>query len=182
MATETAAAAADLIIRNGTIVSADAATVGSIAIKDGRVLTIGADAAMPAARESLDASGLHVLPGAIDVHVHVDPDAPGTGGVIRAIDVFDAATIAVVFDNAAVALVFDAATVAVVFDTAAVAIVFDAATVAAVFDAATAAAVLDTTTIAVPPLKPFPKRRANSPANPSRVAPADSRCRKGKTR
>jgi uncharacterized protein DUF6282 len=34
------------------------------------------------------------LAGAIDVHVHVDPDAPGTGGVIRAIDVFDAATIA----------------------------------------------------------------------------------------
>jgi Family of unknown function (DUF6282) len=34
------------------------------------------------------------LVGAIDVHVHVDPDAPGTGGVIRAIDVFDAATIA----------------------------------------------------------------------------------------
>ena len=31
------------------------------------------------------------LIGAIDVHLHVDPDAPGTGGVIRAIDVFDAA-------------------------------------------------------------------------------------------
>src|SRR5215467_1355428 len=30
------------------------------------------------------------LIGAIDVHLHVDPDAPGTGGVIRAIDVFDA--------------------------------------------------------------------------------------------
>src|SRR5215813_14020529 len=35
------------------------------------------------------------LIGAIDVHLHVDPDAPGTGGVIRAIDVFDAATIAI---------------------------------------------------------------------------------------
>src|SRR5215510_9161417 len=34
------------------------------------------------------------LIGAIDVHLHVDPDAPGTGGVIRAIDVFDAAKIA----------------------------------------------------------------------------------------
>ncbi len=34
------------------------------------------------------------LVGAIDVHVHVDPDAPGTGGVIRAIDVVDAVTIA----------------------------------------------------------------------------------------
>src|SRR5262245_53164677 len=35
------------------------------------------------------------LIGAIDVHLHVDPDAPGTGGVIRAIDVFDAAKIAI---------------------------------------------------------------------------------------
>jgi Family of unknown function (DUF6282) len=34
------------------------------------------------------------LIGAIDIHVHVDPDAPGTGGVIRAIDVFDATIIA----------------------------------------------------------------------------------------
>ena len=34
------------------------------------------------------------LVGAIDVHVHVDPDAPGTGGVIRALDIFDAVTLA----------------------------------------------------------------------------------------
>ena len=35
------------------------------------------------------------LVGAIDVHLHVDPDAPGTGGVIRAIDVFEATKIAI---------------------------------------------------------------------------------------
>ena len=34
------------------------------------------------------------LIGAIDVHVHVDPDAPGTGGVVRAIDIFDAVALA----------------------------------------------------------------------------------------
>src|SRR5216683_7138835 len=34
------------------------------------------------------------LVGAIDVHVHVDPDAPGAGGVIRALDIFDAVTLA----------------------------------------------------------------------------------------
>src|SRR5882762_11147029 len=34
------------------------------------------------------------LIGAIDVHLHLDPDSPGATGVIRAIDVFDAATIA----------------------------------------------------------------------------------------
>ena len=34
------------------------------------------------------------LVGAIDVHLHVDPDSSGTGGTIRAVDVFDAARIA----------------------------------------------------------------------------------------
>src|SRR5258708_15736328 len=34
------------------------------------------------------------LIGAIDIHVHVDPDGPGAGGVIRAIDVVDAVAIA----------------------------------------------------------------------------------------
>src|SRR5262245_56679226 len=34
------------------------------------------------------------LIGAIDVHLHVDPDAPGAGGVVRAVDVFDATRIA----------------------------------------------------------------------------------------
>ena len=34
------------------------------------------------------------LIGAIDVHVHLDPDAPGAGGVIRALDIFDAVTLA----------------------------------------------------------------------------------------
>lgn len=35
------------------------------------------------------------LIGAIDVHLHLDPDSPGAGGVVRAIDVFDAARIAI---------------------------------------------------------------------------------------
>jgi hypothetical protein len=34
------------------------------------------------------------LLGAIDIHVHVDPDAPGAGGVIRALDIFDAVALA----------------------------------------------------------------------------------------
>jgi dihydroorotase len=77
MATESAAMTADLIIRNGTIVSADTTAVGSIAIRDGRVLAVGADDAMPPTRESFNAGGLHILPGAIDVHVHFrDPGWP----------------------------------------------------------------------------------------------------------
>jgi dihydroorotase len=68
---------ADLIIQNGTIVSADTISVGSIAIKDGRILSVGLNEAMPPALDTFDASGMHILPGAIDVHVHFrDPGYP----------------------------------------------------------------------------------------------------------
>ena len=68
---------ADLVIRGGTVVSPDAAFPASVAIKDGLVLAVGADDAMPPAQETLDATGMHVLPGAIDVHVHFrDPGYP----------------------------------------------------------------------------------------------------------
>jgi dihydroorotase len=68
---------ADLVIRGGTVVSPDAAIAASIAIKDGAIIAVGTDAAMPTAAETLDARGLHILPGAIDVHVHFrDPGYP----------------------------------------------------------------------------------------------------------
>src|ERR1700730_18044005 len=68
---------ADLVIHNGTVVSPDAAIPASVAIRDGAVLAIGSREAMPAATETLDAAGLHLLPGAIDDHVHFrDPGYP----------------------------------------------------------------------------------------------------------
>ena len=68
---------ADLVIRGGKVVSPDSVVEASVAIKDGLIVSVGADAAMPEARETLDAAGLHVLPGAIDVHVHFrDPGYP----------------------------------------------------------------------------------------------------------
>ena len=71
------AVTADLVIHSGTLVSHDGMTAASIAIRDGRVLAVGAREAMPPARETFDASGLHILPGAIDVHVHFrDPGYP----------------------------------------------------------------------------------------------------------
>jgi dihydroorotase len=68
---------ADLVIHNGTIVGPDSSVAASLAIKDGRFLAVGDAAAMPPAKETLDARGLHLLPGAIDVHVHFrDPGYP----------------------------------------------------------------------------------------------------------
>ena len=49
----------------------------SVAIKDGLILAVGSAEAMPRAHETLDATGLHLLPGAIDDHVHFrDPGYP----------------------------------------------------------------------------------------------------------
>lgn len=68
---------ADLVVNGGTIVASDTHYQASIAIKDGKILAIGNQDAMPAAQETLDATGLHILPGAIDVHVHFrDPGYP----------------------------------------------------------------------------------------------------------
>src|SRR5215468_420556 len=64
------ASVADLVISGATVVSDTAVFKASVAISNGSVLTIGDAGAMPAARELLDATGLHLLPGAIDVHVH----------------------------------------------------------------------------------------------------------------
>lgn len=64
------ATTADLVITNGKIVTPDSVFEGSIAIKDGKVLAVGDARAMPSATETFDATGLHILPGAIDDHVH----------------------------------------------------------------------------------------------------------------
>lgn len=65
---------ADLVIRGGTIVTAEGERRGGLAIQNGRIVAVDRDDAMPEARETLDATGLHVLPGLIDTHVHLrDP-------------------------------------------------------------------------------------------------------------
>src|SRR5271166_5824326 len=68
--THPAAPIADLVISGARVVTDTASFDAAVAIKDGRILAIGEQAAMPSAHETFDASGLHVLPGAIDVHVH----------------------------------------------------------------------------------------------------------------
>src|SRR5262249_30745437 len=61
---------ADLVISGATIVSDTASFPAAVAIKDGQIMAIGEYRAMSTARETFDATGLHLLPGAIDVHVH----------------------------------------------------------------------------------------------------------------
>jgi allantoinase len=58
----------DLVIRGGDVVLPGRAARADISIEDQRIAAIGPDAA--AGREEIDARGLVVLPGVIDVHLH----------------------------------------------------------------------------------------------------------------
>ena len=60
----------DLVIHGGRIVHPEGIVEASVAVRDGAIVAIGEAAVMPAATETIDARGLHILPGAIDVHVH----------------------------------------------------------------------------------------------------------------
>lgn len=68
---------ADLLLRNGHIVTMDGArsVVSSMAVRDGRILALGSDDALVGCASSrtqfLDLHGQTVLPGLIDVHTHV---------------------------------------------------------------------------------------------------------------
>jgi dihydroorotase len=61
---------ADLVIHGGIIVNEHAEVAASMAIAGGRIVAIGAPELMPPARDTIDASGRHLLPGVIDPHVH----------------------------------------------------------------------------------------------------------------
>jgi allantoinase len=56
----------DLIIRNGTVVTPEGERLTDIGIADGKIVSLAGGAA----REEIDATGLHIFPGVIDSHVH----------------------------------------------------------------------------------------------------------------
>ena len=59
----------DLIIRNGSVVHTDGVRTDDIAVADGKIVAIAPE--IPGdARETIDATGLHIFPGLIDSHVH----------------------------------------------------------------------------------------------------------------
>lgn len=66
----------DLVIRGGTVVTASDSYRADVGIKGGRIAAIGEALS---GSEVIDASGLLVLPGGIDAHVHLDqPTSDGT--------------------------------------------------------------------------------------------------------
>src|SRR5260370_233318 len=61
---------ADLVISGATVVTDTASFDAEVAVKDGQILAEGEKRERPPARETFDAPGLRLLPGAIDVLVH----------------------------------------------------------------------------------------------------------------
>jgi dihydropyrimidinase len=80
------------LITGGTIVNADATTVADLLIEDERIALIGSDLDAEA-DETIDASGKWVIPGAIDVHTHMELPFGGT----FAKDTFETGTRAAAF-------------------------------------------------------------------------------------
>lgn len=65
----------DLLVAGGTVVSPEGRRRADIAVDDGRVVSVGR--ADVVARRTVDASGLLVMPGGVDTHVHLmDPGDP----------------------------------------------------------------------------------------------------------
>ncbi len=67
----------DLLIKNGTVVTAETTFKADIAVQDGKIALIGTELSVPA-EQTVDASGMLVLPGAIDVHTHLEMPFGGT--------------------------------------------------------------------------------------------------------
>jgi allantoinase len=60
----------DLILRGGTVVAPDGVRRADVGIADGRIAAVAPELDGGGASDESDASGLHVLPGAVDAHVH----------------------------------------------------------------------------------------------------------------
>lgn len=69
----------DLVVRSGTVVTAQGRQQADVGVQDGRVAQIGG--AMATGAREIDATGRFVLPGGVDPHVHLnvenlDPNEP----------------------------------------------------------------------------------------------------------
>ena len=60
----------DVAVINGTVVSPQGQARLDVGVECGRVVLLAAPGSLPAAAETIDATGLLVLPGTIDSHFH----------------------------------------------------------------------------------------------------------------
>jgi dihydropyrimidinase len=83
----------DTVIRNGTVVTATDTYVSDIGVSGGRITAIAQTLPVEGASKLIDATGMMVMPGGIDVHTHLDMPFGGTTSA----DDFETGTIAAAF-------------------------------------------------------------------------------------
>src|SRR6266545_1186310 len=66
------------LIRNGTVVTAESSIVADILVEGEKIRDIASTLPAEAAGRVIDASGMLLLPGGIDVHTHLDMPFGGT--------------------------------------------------------------------------------------------------------
>src|SRR5438874_10597190 len=93
----------DLVIRNGTVVTAADTTSCDIGVRNGTIVALGQGLA--AGARDIDASGRLVLPGAIDSHCHIEQQS--SAGVMCADD-FYSATVSAAFGGTTTVIPFAA--------------------------------------------------------------------------
>ena len=83
----------DTVIKNGTVVTATDTYASDIGIRNGRITAIVQSLPAESASQAIDAAGMFVMPGGIDVHTHLDMPFGGTTSA----DDFESGTIAAAF-------------------------------------------------------------------------------------
>lgn len=63
--------AVDIVIRNAKVVTPNGVIAGGVAVKNGKIIGLGEDLALPTAKELINAEGNYLLPGLIDPHTHL---------------------------------------------------------------------------------------------------------------
>ncbi len=73
----------DLLVHGGTVVLTDRELRADVGVRDGRVAALLQPGEAATATRRFDATGLHVLPGAIDIHFHVRAPAYPERGTVE---------------------------------------------------------------------------------------------------
>src|SRR3989442_6538925 len=68
----------DTVIKNGTVVTATDTYASDVGIAGGKIAAIAQSLAAENAGKVIDAAGLLVMPGGVDVHTHLDMPLGGT--------------------------------------------------------------------------------------------------------
>ncbi|HOH19206.1 MAG TPA: dihydropyrimidinase [Anaerolineaceae bacterium] len=67
-----------LLIRSGTVITSQSMVQADIYVEDGKIRGIGQDLSIVEDAQVVDAAGMYVMPGGVDVHVHLDLPMFGT--------------------------------------------------------------------------------------------------------